>query len=369
MLIRDPLYGDIRLSKVEESIVNTKSFNRLRNIKQLAFSEYVYPGATHNRYSHSIGVLEIATRIFNVIQSKTGILSMEDLSTLRQVALCHDLGHSPFSHSSEVLSDITHEDRMYDILNHEQENISEKVDIALLDKVYCGDSVLKDNERILRGIMDNFIDADKIDYLYRDAYFCGLEYGKFDRDTLINSMTVELVNGVPRLVIEQSGVQALENMIFARYYMFNQVYFHPKRRLYDKLFVSYMRRSLNEGKYPNNVKKFLAWDDTRLVQNVFKSREFSINYKLIYDADQSQLEVNNLDRNLGLVVDVAKKSIVDGLDSIYVKDNLTGKVHSVENYSPLLKSLRGKCINKLRIFAPEDKERRARKYLESLDAH
>lgn len=359
MLIRDPLYGDISLSSSEESIINTRSFNRLRNIKQLSFSEYIYPGATHNRFSHSIGVCHIASKMFDVIQSKTGIFDEGDKEIVRQIALCHDLGHSPFSHSSEELSSISHEKRMYDILKLEQENLASDIDISTINMLYnhANDCPLSDKAKLLGSIMDNFIDADKIDYLYRDAYFCGLEYGKFDRDTLINSLSAEIVNGVLRLVIEQDGVQALENMIFARYYMFNQVYFHPKRRLYDILFLKYMKRSLNMGKYPNDTKKFLAWDDTRLVQNIFKSREFRTEYKLICDIDTCDFTVGmideiNQDYSLHLIGDFARKSIVDGLNKIYIKSNISGTIGRVEEYSPLLSSLGGKYINKFRVFAP-----------------
>ena len=100
--IRDPIYGVMSFSDSEAKFINSKSFDRLRRIKQLSFSEYVYPSATHNRFSHSLGVCHIVTEMYNQInKTNTNFFKDGDLELLRMMALSHDIGHSPFSHSSE----------------------------------------------------------------------------------------------------------------------------------------------------------------------------------------------------------------------------------------------------------------------------
>lgn len=367
MEIRDPIYGIMTFTDSEAKFIQSKSFDRLRRIKQLSFSEYVYPSATHNRYNHSLGVCHVITEMYNQInKSNPNFFKDGDLELLRMMALSHDIGHSPFSHASEVLSHITHEERLEDILRLEKSNVilanNYNIDgYSLINQVYNGDGLiyLSDKRLItLHDFMDGFIDADKIDYLVRDAKNCGVMYGNFDRYGLISYLTLfQDKDGIYRIAIEEDGLQALESFILARYYMFSQVYFHPTRRLYDKLFIQSMQNILPNGQYPDDVKKFLQWDDAKVISKLkfLTSNEF----ELVYDSNFNPEVKKLIDRKLGkyLLCDTPRKSLfrrdTDDL-TIYIKDNVRGNFIPCTEVSAILRGIQYECIHKLRYYAPKE---------------
>lgn len=365
--IRDPIYGVMSFSDSEAKFITSKSFDRLRRIKQLSFSEYVYPSATHNRFNHSLGVCHTVTEMYNQInKSNPTFFKDGDLELLRMMALSHDIGHSPFSHASEVLSPITHEERLEGILKAEKSNVilanNYGVDgYDLINQVYNGDGLVYISDKrliTLHDFMDGFIDADKIDYLVRDAKNCGVMYGNFDRYGLINYLTLyEDKDGIYRLAVEENGLQALESFILARYYMFSQVYFHPTRRLYDKLFINSMQGILPNGVYPDDTKKFLQWDDSKVISKLkFLT---TIPYELVYDANFNPKVKKAIDRKLGqyLLCDTPRKSLfrkdTDDL-MIYVKENVRGDFVPCTQVSSILRGIQYECIHKLRYYAPKE---------------
>lgn len=368
--IRDPVYGIMSFSDSEAKLITSKSFDRLRRIKQLSFSEYVYPSATHNRFTHSLGVCHTITEMYNRInKSNPAFFKDGDLELLRMMALSHDMGHSPFSHASEVLSPITHEERLEDILRVEKANVilpnSYGVDgYDLINQVYNGDGLVYISDKrliTLHDFMDGFIDADKIDYLLRDARNCGVMYGNFDRYGLINYLTLyEDKDGIYRLAVEEDGLQALESFILARYYMFSQVYFHPIRRLYDKLFIQSMQSILPNGVYPDDTKKFMQWDDSRVISKL----KFVNNmpYELVYDSNFNADVKKVIDQRLGqyLICDTPRKSLfrkdTDDL-MIYVKENVRGDFIPCTQVSAILRGIQYECIHKLRYYAPKETTR------------
>ena len=296
MIIRDQIHGDIEFSEAEMKFIHCKSFERMRFIKQLAFAEYVYPSAGHNRYQHSLGVTKCVTDMYNaVIKNYPDFYREGDIELLRMMALSHDLGHSPFSHASEELSLITHEERLTDILEMEKKNIilAHDYDIEsweLINQVYNGEGLvyIKDKHLIaLHSFMDNFIDADKIDYLLRDSLNCGVNYGNFDKAGLINNLTIiKDKNGLENLAILDTGIQALESFILARYYMFSQVYQNPTERLFRLQYCNEMKNLLPNGKYPDDIKKFMALDDTKYARKLKFLHEDK--YRLVYDAEYNE---------------------------------------------------------------------------------
>lgn len=365
--IRDPIYGIMSFTDSEAKFITSKSFDRLRRIKQLSFSEYVYPSATHNRFTHSLGACTVVTEMYNQIsKSNPDFFKDGDLELLRMIGLSHDIGHSPFSHASEVLSPITHEERLEDILRLEKTNVilanNYGVDgYDLINQVYNGDGLtyISDKRLItLHDFMDGFIDADKIDYLARDARNCGVMYGNFDRFGLINYLTLfEDKDGVYRIAIEEDGLQALESFILARYYMFSQVYFHPTRRLYDKLFIDSMQKILPDGKYPEDIKRFMQWDDSRVISKLKFLN--SVPYELVYDSNFNINAKKAIDKKLGqyLMCDTPRKSLfrkdTDDL-MIYVKDNVKGDFIPCTDVSAILRGIQYECVHKLRYYAPKE---------------
>lgn len=363
VIIRDQIHGDMEFSDSEYKLISSRTFERLRYIKQLGFAEMVYPGASHNRYQHSLGVCQCVTDMYNaVVKNNPEFYREGDLELLRMMGLCHDLGHPPFSHAGEDLSDITHEERLYQILELEKKNIRIRHDYdipswELVYQVYMGEGMeyyADPHLIVLHSFLDGFIDADKLDYLERDSINCGVSYGKFPKESLIRNLCiVKDKNGHEQLGIKYEGVQALEGFVLARYYMFSQVYMHPMERLYRMQYVKEMKGYLQNGKYPNDVKKFLLLDDYKFAR---KFKFFDTKYELIYDSEFNEDVKYRIDRKLGdrVLCDVVRKSIfrkdTDDI-SILVYDSLTGHTIPCARVSPLLNGIEYANIHKLRYYA------------------
>lgn len=364
MIKRDQIHGDVEFSDAEMKLINSRSFERLRYIKQLGFAEFEFPGATHTRYQHSLGVCKCVTDMYNaVIKNCPEFYREGDLELLRFMALVHDIGHSPFSHASEELSHISHEERLTDILEYEKKNIilAHNYDIEswdLINQVYNGEGLtyMSDTHLIaLHSFMDGFIDADKMDYLERDAINCGVSYGRFDRDALVNNLTmIKGNNGIYNIALKQNGVQALESFILARYYMFSQVYMHPEERVLRFQYCDAMKDLLPNGVYPDDVRKFLALDDTKYARKLKFLQDNK--YQLIYDGEFDNTIKSLVDKKLGkyLLCDTPRKNIFrkDTDDStVMVVDDISGRVIPCSDASPILKNIEYTCIHKLRYYA------------------
>lgn len=374
MKIRDVLYGEMSFSDDESSLINSYSFNRLRKIKQLAFAEYIFPSATHNRYTHSLGVATVVSQMFDSVSRKSkGYLTEEDKDLLRMMGLVHDLGHSPYSHSSIALSEITHEDRLPDILDFESNNVKLNNSLGvdskdLIAQTYLGEGHLyynSDKLMLLHEFLDSFLDADKLDYLRRDSYMCGLSYGNFEFNDLINSLTlIPTKSGVYHLGITPEGVHALEGFILARYYMFSEVYLDPISCLYDMLYLKEVRKYLPKGSMPDDIKKFLTWDDTKLVGKLSFLNDTG--FELVYDQDFNEEVMQVIDNKLGnyLLKDVVSKSVYRKNENdaqLFVKDSVLGRVVPVTEVSPLLKSMEFAKLHRLRYYAPSSVAKDLRK--------
>lgn len=253
--VRDPIHGFITFSENEKKIIDSKQFQRLKNIKQLSMTYYVYPGAMHTRFEHSLGVMELASTIFNrlyrknadIIDSNFKRISLEPLEAywiLRLTALLHDIGHLPFSHGGEAIlpKGVQHEDISIAIIKTYRD---------FLDKLYfegISDIVVQILEgqvipelNFLKDILSGSIDADRMDYLLRDSLHCGVNYGSFDFHRLIDTLTIipDGTGGLS-LAVDHGGIHSIEALILARYYMFTQVYMHRTRRIYDIYLKDFM---------------------------------------------------------------------------------------------------------------------------------
>lgn len=300
---RDPIHGFIEVTEDEKKIIDSKPFQRLRNIKQLATTYLVYHGAEHTRFGHSIGVMHLVSKTFDSVISKNPNLFSENdnenkkkclyyRQILRLIALTHDLGHAPFSHASEelFLNKKMHEDYTRDILFNTEisdyiKEIGRKfqaehgdeffITPQLISMIYEGNAMepgyVTPDFQFLQGFMDGELDCDKMDYLLRDSKFCGVSYGKYDLERFISTLTVYKSQNTMKLAIEKGGIQALEEFILARYFMFIQVYFHKTRRYFDKQLVKALKEILPGGYYPENVNEFLEWDDHRVIYELKQS--------------------------------------------------------------------------------------------------
>ncbi|MDR1688916.1 MAG: HD domain-containing protein [Clostridiales bacterium] len=303
---RDPIHGFIEVNEWENEIINSKPFQRLRNIKQLAFTYLVYHGAEHSRFGHSIGVMHVASRAFDAAVANSLISSINNSEKnrakvewlrqiLRFIALTHDLGHAPFSHASESVfpkdkngkaikheyftEKIIEETIISDIINKAgkvfKTRYGDEFDITpeLICGIYSGKNPGKNSEfTFLNLFMDSELDCDKMDYLLRDSYYCGVSYGNFDLDRLINSLTIikKEKTDAPGLAIKSGGTQAFEAFVLARYFMFVQVYFQHTRRYYDKALERALKAVLPKG-YPKKTEEYLEYDDVKVI-SLLKTR-------------------------------------------------------------------------------------------------
>ena len=310
---RDPIHGFIDVTDDELKIINSVPFQRLRNIHQLATTYLVYHGAEHTRFGHSLGVMHLTSRVFDsVVKKKNNLFSNDkaenDAKTawyrqiLRLIGLTHDLGHAPFSHASEELFEnkMQHEDYTKLIICETEianyiNNIGDKFkkehgdqyDITpeLVWMIYDGKDIT--NEKFLmpdflflKSFMDGELDCDKMDYLLRDSHYCGVTYGKYDLNRFVSTLTVYKKGNKLQLAIERGGIQALEEFVLARYFMFIQVYFHKTRRYLDKALVSCLKEILPNGKYPTDMKEFLKWNDNKVLELIStSSKPSSVNFK------------------------------------------------------------------------------------------
>lgn len=265
MRVRDPVHGFIQLSQEELRLVECSAFSRLRNIKQLALTCLVYPGAMHTRFEHSLGVMELASRAFDAIDrkchqnlnlnfKKLGMTSEQARTLLRVTALLHDIGHLPFSHGGEGILPMKadgrpakHEDVSIAIIRDEEvagilrasfyADLVDHVCLLLDEAAHVPPELL-----ILKGLISGQFDADKMDYLSRDSLHCGVEYGNFDYLRLLETLRVKPGSeGGLELSIESGGIHSLEAMVLARYWMFTQVYCHKTRRIYDMYLSEYLK--------------------------------------------------------------------------------------------------------------------------------
>ncbi|MDP4084207.1 MAG: HD domain-containing protein [Bacillota bacterium] len=253
-VFKDPVHRYVHVrDKVIWDLIGTKEFQRLRRIKQLGTTFLTFHGAEHSRFNHSLGVYEIVRRIIDdVFAGRPEWNDSDRLLTLCS-ALLHDLGHGPFSHSFEKVFQLDHEDFTRAIIlgDTEVNKVLTKVSPDFPAKV--AEVIAKTSEKkLVVSLISSQIDADRMDYLQRDAYFTGVSYGQFDMERILRVMRPR----EDQVVIKQSGMHAVEDYIMSRYQMYWQVYFHPVSRSAEVILSRILHRAkdlFNEGylfKYP-----------------------------------------------------------------------------------------------------------------------
>ncbi|HET7657266.1 MAG TPA: HD domain-containing protein [Bacillales bacterium] len=239
-VFKDPIHRYIHVhDSLIWELVGTKEFQRLRRIRQLGTTYLTFHGAEHSRFSHSLGVYEIVRRIIDVFEGQPDWDPEERLLALT-AALLHDVGHGPFSHTFEKVFHIDHEDWTRKIILGETEvnSVLQKVGKDFPKKV--ADVIAKTYEnKLVVSMISSQIDADRMDYLLRDAYYTGVSYGHFDIERIWRVMRP--MND--QVVIKQSGMHAVEDYIMSRYQMYWQVYFHPVTRSAEVILTNILSRA------------------------------------------------------------------------------------------------------------------------------
>ncbi len=246
--IRDSVYGDITLDGFELRIMDMPQFQRLRRIKQLGLISLIYPGATHTRFEHCIGTMNLGSKLSEELE-----LTSDEIELVRASALLHDVGHGPFSHVSEGVLSVPHEElskyvitktSMRDLLE-EKFDVNEIVDI-INGKGYLG------------PIVSGELDVDRMDYLLRDSHNTGVSYGKIDYERLISNLTLD-----DGLILDIKGVQAAEGALVSRYFMYPSVYQHHTTRIVNTMFRRALKKIIDEGVINEN--EIYKYDDSDII--------------------------------------------------------------------------------------------------------
>lgn len=337
MEVRDPVHGSIHIKPEEVQILKAPFFQRLRNIKQLGFSEYSFPGATHTRYIHSIGVMYIATKafakIFHTKEKTSEVLKLEE--TLRLAALLHDIGHAPLSHSTEIVMPslsslnlpsqfLTDEEKVKDRkATHEDYTIKAITDSSFTEsfnqvrskfgvhpnqvaELIVGHTSSPEYYEIdginyfplLHQLVSSEMDCDRMDYLLRDSYFCGVSYGKYDIDWIIDNLNLAIEDGQAFLGLSERAIPTFDDFLLGRFHMFLMVYFHYRAVCLEKLLANYFNSETDEYRIPSDIEEYKEHDDYHLKKilrqskNVFAQRVVNndIPRKIFESFGQTQMD-------------------------------------------------------------------------------
>ena len=266
-VIRDPLWNNIRLDPLALALVDTPAMQRLRYVRQLGYAFLVYPGATHSRFEHALGAHHVARRTIALLDERgeLGSVDARERELTAAAMLLHDVGHYPFSHALEEIGALHHESAA-------KPRISDGAVAALLTREFGADAP----ERVLalmhgadagplQGLVSGSIDLDKIDYLKRDAMMCGVPYGEIDVDRLLDSVVivVDPATGRRGVGIQEKGLSALESLLFAKYQMYRNVYWHHAVRSATAMYKRLVDDALTSGALP--LDGLADWTDEGLL--------------------------------------------------------------------------------------------------------
>jgi HD superfamily phosphohydrolase len=271
LALRDPIHVYVRADDTEAAVLRTRPVQRLRWVRQLGLAHLVFPGAEHSRFSHALGAMELAGRVYDALAERAPDLLDADARCperrrVRMAALLHDVGHAPFSHSAEELFEdgLSHEDMTVRLLRTPEVvaalgGAAREVTVEGVERILTGRGA--ETERLLAQIVSGELDVDKMDYLLRDSLYCGVRYGNYDLGRLLETIA-PLRDPATRewnIGIDEGGVHALEALVLARYYMFTQVYFNVTGKVLELHLNEWLA---GEGiRWPSDPARFLEHDD------------------------------------------------------------------------------------------------------------
>lgn len=272
---RDPIHGYIEVSPCALDIVNSPFFQRLRRIKQLSFTNLVYHGAEHTRFGHSLGVYHLAKKLSDTLLKDEEKQIKEEFCL---AALLHDVGHHPYSHSFEsVLKtnfpglEYGHENFTKEIINSLMGDYIEHWGLNKIHVIQLIDGSFTEIPYLsyLNDLISSELDLDRLDYLIRDSYYCGVPYGQIDLDRLL--LSLKPVDG--EIIISEKGRQSIEMYILSRFYMYTQVYLHHTARAFDlmlkRIFSKDIMKELNYPKSTkNDIIRIIDFDDIWLYKQI-----------------------------------------------------------------------------------------------------
>ncbi len=307
MRIRDPIHGTLPVSADEAAVVDTVWYQRLRHVRQLGFGELAFPGATHTRHAHSLGAMHVVGRLFDALAARSDLpesVRQRFRTAVRLAVLCHDLGHMPLSHASERIAppraalglqawtgpdggQARHEDFTVKLLL--DTDLADLVAARVGDQGITGEALAAlvtgrtppggldfryggaDWSPLLRALVSGELDADRMDYLLRDSFYTGVNYGRFDLDWLVQNLHPAERDGRVELALSRSAAFAFEDFLLSRHHMFLSVYLHHTAVSFDWMLEAYYREAPGEFEIPPDPAGFLRTDDVALLSALRRS--------------------------------------------------------------------------------------------------
>jgi uncharacterized protein len=249
--VRDPLWNNIRVDPIAGRLLDTAVMQRLRYVRQLGLVHLVYPGATHSRFEHALGAYHLARRTMGYLRDAGGLdgVAADEGAIVTAAALLHDVGHYPFSHALEEIGVPHHEIVSRALVTEGAVAGVLRSEIGpdapeRLHALICGTS-----DSALQGLISGSLDLDKMDYLKRDAVMCGVPYGEIDEDRLMHALLVlrDPETGVSEIGLLAKGLSALESLLFAKYQMYRNVYWHHAVRSATAMYKRLVEGAVADG--------------------------------------------------------------------------------------------------------------------------
>lgn len=305
---RDPIHAFVRVDSDERRVIDSWHVQRLRYIHQLATTYLVYPGATHRRFEHALGTMELAGRVYDVVTSPSAMsddvremfpeVKHEDKRrywrrVVRLAGLCHDIGHLPFSHAAEhelLPVGWSHELMSRELILSLSElllDMTPPVRAEDVVKIAVGPDIAEDmpytpwETMLTEIIVGDAFGVDRMDYLLRDSLHTGVAYGRFDHDRLIDTLRIlPLAADMDSraefaLGVESGGLQSAEALLMARYLMFSQVYYHPVRMIYDQHLIDFLSIWL-DGTFPVDIESHLSLTDNEVTAAILEAANSAV---------------------------------------------------------------------------------------------
>src|SRR5687767_12140338 len=250
-VIRDPLWNNIRVDDVALRLIDTTTFQRLRYVRQLGLAYLVYPGATHTRFEHALGAYHLARRTLALLAERGELARVDprESAIITAAALLHDIGHYPFSHALEEIGALDHEEVAHELIFRGP--VAEVLTDALGSDAPARIHALIRGQSAspLQGLISGSLDLDKIEYLKRDALMCGVPYGEIDVDRLLHSLAIvdDPARGGLSVAILEKGLAALESLLFAKYQMYRNVYWHHAVRSATAMYKRLVEDAVDAG--------------------------------------------------------------------------------------------------------------------------
>jgi uncharacterized protein len=277
-IINDPVYGFINIpGELAFDLIEHPFFQRLRRIRQLGLTNFVYPGANHTRFQHALGTVYLMSMAIEVLRSKDNQISEEEAEAVTIAILLHDIGHGPFSHSLErtLIEDISHEDLSMLIMQELNDEFDDKLSLAI--SIFQN----KYHKEFLYQLVSSQLDMDRLDYLNRDSFFTGVAEGVIGSERIIKMLNV----ANDQLVVEAKGIYSVEKFLVARRLMHWQVYLHKTVIAADQLLLQILRRA-----------KFLASENVELFATP------ALSFFLYNHITKYSLNRINVDNNLSKIL-------------------------------------------------------------------